>query len=64
MLGDLIIPADSLSTNLGIGLSIALKAGGRMLRGLWGAVAHWSEHLQFKQEALDAYNGESSKKKH
>ena len=57
MLGDLIIPADSLSTNLGIGLSIALKAGGRMLRELWGAVARWSEHLQLKQEALDSIPG-------
>ena len=32
MLDDLIIPADSLSTSLVIGLSIALKAGGKLLR--------------------------------
>ena len=37
--GDLITSADSLSTSLGMGLFIALKAGGRMLRGLWRAVA-------------------------
>ena len=45
MLGDSIIPADSLSTSLGIGLSITLKAGVELLRWLWGAIAQWSEHL-------------------
>ena len=33
-------------------LSITLKAGGGMLRWLWGAITQWSEHLQLKQEAL------------
>ena len=45
VLGDLIIPADSSSTSLGIGLSITFKAGVELLRWLWGAVAQWSEHL-------------------
>ena len=48
MLGDLIILADS----LGIELFITFKAGGLMLRWLWGAIAQWSEHLHLKQEAL------------
>ena len=52
MLDDLIILADSLSTSLGIGLSITYKAGELMLGWLWGAVAQWSEHLQLKQEGL------------
>ena len=42
VLGDLIILADSLSTSLGIRLSITFKAGALMLRWLWGAVAQWS----------------------
>ena len=56
-LGDLIIPADSLGTNLGIGLSITFKAGVELLRWLWGAVAQWSEHLQLKQQALGSIPG-------
>ena len=47
-----ITPADSSSTSLGIGLSIALKAERGIPDWLWGAVAQWSEHLQLKQEAL------------
>ena len=43
VLGDLIIPADSSSTSLGIGLSITFKAGVELLRWLWGAVAQWSD---------------------
>ena len=50
VLGDLIISADSLSVNLGIGLTITFKAGELMLRWLWGAKAQWSEQL--KQKAL------------
>ena len=42
MLGDLIIPVDSLSISLGMGLSITLKAGVEQLRCMWGAVAQWS----------------------
>ena len=57
VLGDLIIPADSSSTSLGIGLSITFKAGVELLRWLWGAVAQWSEHLQLKQEALGSIPG-------
>ncbi len=57
MLGDFIIPADSLSTSLGMGLSITFKAGIELLRWLWGAVAQWSEHLQLKQEALGSIPG-------
>ena len=57
MLGDLVIPADSLSISLSIGLSITFKPGELMLRWLWGAVAQWSEHLQLKQEALDSIPG-------
>ena len=38
VLGGLIIPADSSSTNLGIGLSVTLKAGVELLRWLWGAI--------------------------
>ena len=56
-LGDLIIPADSSSTSLGIGLSITFKAGVELLRWLWGAIAQWSEHLQLKQEALGSVPG-------
>ena len=41
MLGDLIIPADSSSNSLGIGLSITVKAGVELLRWLWGAIAQW-----------------------
>ena len=57
VLGDLIIPADSLSTSLGVGLSITFKAGELMLGWLWEAVAQWSEHLQLKQEALGLIPG-------
>ena len=52
MLGDLIIPVDSLSISLGMGLSIALKAGVKLPGWLWGVVSQWSGHLQLKQEAL------------
>ena len=51
-IGGFITPADSSSTSLGIGLSIALKAERGIPDWLWGAVAQWSEHLQLKQEAL------------
>ena len=57
VLGDLIIPADSSSISLGIGLSITLKAGVELLRWLWGAVAQWSEHLQPKHEAMGSIPG-------
>ena len=57
MLGGLSTPADSLIISLGMGLSITLKAGGGMLRWLWGAVAQWSERLQLKQEALGSIPG-------
>ena len=57
MLGDLIVPVDSLSISLGMGLSITLKAGVELLRWLWGAVAQWSEHLHLKQEALGSIPG-------
>ena len=57
VLGDLIILAESSSTSLGIGLSIALKAGVELFRWLWGAVAQWSEYLQLKQEALGSIPG-------
>ena len=57
MLGDLTILADSLSTSLGIGLSITFKAGVELLRWLWGTMAQWSENLQLKQEALDSIPG-------
>ena len=50
--GGFITPADSSSTSLGIGLSIALKAERGIPDWLWAAVAQWSEHLQLKQEAL------------
>ena len=50
MLDDLIIPVNSLSISLGMGLSITLKAGVEQLRWLWGTVAQWSEHLRLKQE--------------
>ena len=46
VLGDLIIPIDSLSISLGMGLSVTLKAGVEQLRWLWGAVAQQLEHLQ------------------
>ena len=49
MLGGFITPADSSSTSLGAGLSIALKAERGIPDWLWGAVAQWSEHLQLKQ---------------
>ena len=52
VLGGFITPADSSSTSLGIGLSVALKAERGIPDWLWGAVAQWSEHLQLKQEAL------------
>ena len=52
VLGGFITPADSSSTSLGIGLSIALKAERGIPDWLWGAIAQWSEHLQLKQEAL------------
>ena len=52
MLGDLIIPVDSLSISLGMGLSITLKAGVRLPGWLWGAMAQWAEHLQLKREVL------------
>ena len=50
MLGDLIIPVESLSISLGVRLSVTLKAGVEQLRWLWGAVAQRSVHLQLKQE--------------
>ena len=37
MLGDLIIPVDSLSISLGVGLSITLKTGVKLPGWLWGA---------------------------
>ena len=40
-----------------IAASIALKAGGKLLRGLWGDVAQWSEHLKLKKEALGLIPG-------
>ena len=46
VLGDLIIPIDSLSISLGMGLSVTLKAGVEQLRWLWGAVAQQLEHLR------------------
>ena len=52
LLGDLIIPVDTLSISLGIGLSTTLKAGVKLPGWLWRAIAQWSEHLQLKQEAL------------
>ena len=55
VLGDLIIPADSLSTSLGIGLSITLKAGVELLRWLWGAVAQWSEPEEVGQSQKVAH---------
>ena len=45
MLGDLIIPVDSLSISLGMGLSITRKAGVKWPGWLWGAVGQWPEHL-------------------
>ena len=55
MLGDLIIPVDSLSISLGMELTITLKV--KLPEWLWGAIAQWSEHLQLKQEALDSIPG-------
>ena len=52
MLGVLIIPVDSLSISLGMGLSIILKVGVKLPRWLWGAIAQWSERLLLKQEVL------------
>ena len=52
MLGDLIIPVDSLSISLGMGLSTTLKAGVKMARWLWGAVAQWPERPLLKHEVL------------
>ena len=48
MLSDLIIPVDSLSISLGMGLSITLEAGVKMPGWLWGALAQWPEHLWLK----------------
>ena len=52
MLRDLIIPVDSLSISLGMGLSITLKAGVKLPGWLWGAVVQWPEHLQLKLKVL------------
>ena len=52
MLGDLIIPVDSLSISLGMGLSITLKGGVKLPGWLWGAVAQWPEYLQLEREVL------------
>ena len=53
VLGDLIIiPTDSLSISLGMGLYITHKAGFELLGWLWGAIAQWLEQLQMKQKAL------------
>ena len=52
MLNGLIIPVDSSSISLGMGLSITLKARVKLPGWLWEAIAQWSEHLQLKQEAL------------
>ena len=57
MLGVLIIPVDSLSISLGMGLSIILKVAVKLPRWLWGAIAQWSEHLQLQKEALDSIPG-------
>ena len=57
MLGDLIIPVDSLSISLSMGLSITLKAGVKMPRWLWGAMAQWPEHLLLKHEGLGSILG-------
>ena len=57
MLGDVIIPVDSLSISLGMGLSITLKAGVKLPGWLWGAVAQWPEHLQLKLEVLGSIPG-------
>ena len=40
-----------------IAASIALKAEGKLLRGLWGDVAQRSEHLKLKKEALGLIPG-------
>ena len=57
MLGDLVIPVDSLSISLGMGLSIILKAGVKMPGWLWGAVAQRPEHLWLKQVFLGSIPG-------
>ena len=49
VLGDLFIPA-TLEHQFGYGTVHRLKAGGRILRWLWRAVAQWSRHLQLKLE--------------
>ena len=54
MLGDLIIPVDSLSISLGMGLSISWS---ELPGWLWGTVAHWPEHLQLMQEVLGSIPG-------
>ena len=38
--------------SLGMGLSTTLKAGVKLPRRLWGAVAQWSEHLQLKRKVM------------
>ena len=48
---------DSLSTSLGMGLSITLKAGVKLPGLLWGAVAQWPEHLELKREGLGSIPG-------
>ena len=57
MLGDLIIPIDSLNISLGMGLYITLKAGVKLRGWLWGAVAQWPEYLQLKREVLGLIPG-------
>ena len=57
MLGDLIIPVDSLSISLGMGSSITLKVGVKLPGWLWGAIAQWPEYLQLKQGVLDSIPG-------
>ena len=53
MLGGLIILTDSLSTSLGIGLSITLKAG---VEWQQGAVVQWSEHLSVAKAGGSGFN--------
>ena len=57
MLDDLIIPVDSLSISLGMGLSTTLKAGMKMARWLWEAVAQWPECLLLKHKVLGSIPG-------
>ena len=45
MLGDLIVPVDSLSISLHMGLSIILEARVKLPGWLCRAVAQWSERL-------------------